>query len=213
MREKLEKLIALPLKKKIPMLVGVLALFSFSYYYVFLSASFMKIEELKAEEERLEMEVAKKKGISANLDKFREEVRSLDRELTKALRELPDKKSIDILLSQISDKARNSGLEISLFQPSPERVQDFYAEIPVEISVSGSFHQLAAFFNEVGDLDRIVNLTEYTIGRKEKDSGTESKTNSALKTIELESTITATSFRFLEESERKIQEEKKQKKE
>ncbi len=200
MKEKLENLIALSIQKKVGILVGALFLLSGLYYFLILSASYSKIDEINTEVDRLELEISKKKGIVANLDKFREEVRELDQELSKALRELPDKKSIDILLSQISDKARNSGLEIVLFQPSPERLNDFYAEIPVQITVNGSFHQLAAFFNEVGDLDRIVNLTEYTITRT--DLGSSGGDNKALNANNLESMITATSFRFLEEEER-----------
>lgn len=187
------------------MLVGALALIAFAYYYLILSATYSKVDDMIAEIDRLEMDIAKKKGIAANLEKFREEVRELDQELTKALRELPDKKSIDILLSQISDKARNSGLEIVLFQPSPERFHDFYAEIPVQITVNGGFHQLAAFFNEVGDLDRIVNLTEYSITKNDGAADSQGRKGPGL----LESSITATSFRFLEEDERKAQEDAK----
>ena len=201
MKEKLENLIALSIQKKVGILIGALFLLAGLYYFLILSDSYSKIEEINTEVDRLELEISKKKGIVANLDKFREEVRELDQELSKALRELPDKKSIDILLSQISDKARNSGLEIVLFQPSPERLNDFYAEIPVQITVNGNFHQLAAFFNEVGDLDRIVNLTEYTINRTETAST--SGGNKASNSDNLESMITATSFRFLEEEERK----------
>ena len=208
MKEKLENLILLSIQKKVGILVGALSLLGVGYYFLILSASYSKIEENNTEVERLELEISKKKGIVANLDKFREEVRELDQELSKALRELPDKKSIDVLLSQISDKARNSGLEIVLFQPSPERFNDFYAEIPVQITVNGGFHQLAAFFNEVGDLDRIVNLTEYSIARTDLNSSGDSKVpNSGI----LESTITATSLRFLEEEERKVQEQAKSK--
>ena len=192
------------LPKKLGILGGVLILLGFGYYTIFLSSSYTQIGEDQEETDELELEVAKKKGIAANLKKYRNEVKELDRELSKALRELPDKKDIDSLLAKISDKAKNSGLEVELFQPSPEKYGDFYSEIPVELKVNGRFHQVAVFFNEVGDLDRIVNLKEYSIQRG-KDSKAE---NSDVLNV----VLTAASFRFLDEKERKARENKSKKK-
>jgi len=201
--EYVKKIIKMSLSKKIGILLGVLALLGFGYYTIFLSSSYAIIQEGQEEADELELEVAKKKGIAANLKKFRNEVKELDQELSKALRELPDKKDIDSLLAKISDKAKNSGLEVELFQPAPEKYGDFYSEIPVELKVNGKFHQVAVFFNEVGDLDRIVNLKEY--GIKGIKGAIEDK-NSVLN-----ATLTAVSFRFLDEKERKAREKKSKK--
>lgn len=192
MKEHIINILHWPLPKRLGILFGTLALIVFAFYYFILTGQWERNEELSMEIETLELEVSKKKGIVANLPRYREEVKRLDAELNKALRELPDKKSIENLLTQISDKARNAGLDINLFQPAPERRRDFYAEIPVRLRVLGTFHQLASFFNEVGDLDRIVNLTEYQIKLLELSK----------KEIRLESEVTATSFRFLDDSER-----------
>ena len=189
------------LYKKLGILAGVLLLLGFAYYYIFLSSSYMQISEFQQEVDELELEVSKKRGIAANLKKYRQEVKELDLELSKALRELPDKKDIDSLLAKISDKAKNSGLQVELFQPSPEKYGDFYSEIPVQLKVNGRFHQVAVFFNEVGDLDRIVNLKEFAIKKLDGD-----------KKGQLDITLTAASFRFLDETERKAREEKSKKK-
>jgi type IV pilus assembly protein PilO len=191
-KEQLEIILKLPLPKRIAILVGFLALTGFFLYYFSLSSSWMKIEELKSEVDDLQLEVAKKKGIVAKLPVFRKEVKRLDQELAKALEELPDKKGIEKLLTQISNKARNAGLDIELFQPAPERKKDFYAEIPVQLKVLGTYHQLASFFNEVGDLDRIVNLTGYQFVLNELTK----------KEIRLSADVMATSFRFLDQKER-----------
>jgi len=192
------------LPKKLGLLAGIVALISVAYYTIFLSSSYVEIEDYRAEVDRLELEVAKKKGIAANLKKYRREVKELDEELLKALKELPDKKDIDSLLAKISDKARNSGLEVELFQPSPEKYEDFYSIIPVELKVNGLFHQVAVFFNEIGDLDRIVNLKEFSINKTQGGKGN--------KKAVLNTTLTAVSFRFLDDNERKARENKSKKK-
>ena len=192
MKEKFFDLLHLSLPKRLGILAAILGVFVAAFYFLYLSVDLAEVEQLDSEIEGLQMQVSKKKGMVANLTRYKEEVKRLDDELAKALRELPDKKSIENLLTQISDKARNAGLDIELFRPSPEKLRDFYAEIPVKLKVIGSFHQLASFFNEVGDLDRIVNLSEYKISLK----------NLGKEEISLESELTATSFRFLDESER-----------
>ena len=126
----------------------------------------------------------------------------LNFELDKALKELPDKKEIDQLLLKVSDRAKDSGLDIKLFKPRPEEKRDFYAAVPVDIEASGSYHQVATFFDEVGHLDRIVNLDNLAISDPIVDK----------KNVTLKTTVTATAFRFLDESERPQVEEQKEKK-
>jgi type IV pilus assembly protein PilO len=112
--------------------------------------------------------------------------------------QLPNKREIPDLLKAISNKARESGLEILLFRPRAENYQDFYAEVPVDITVKGSFHSVVSFFDDVGRLDRLVNINN--IGFKSKVAGDQ---------VTVETSSMATAFRFLEEAERKkIAEEK-----
>jgi len=203
MKEIFFNILHLSLIKRLGILLAIVALCGGLFFFASLSNDWAEVDELDEQIVSLQQQVSKKKGMVANLSRYREEVKRLDDELAKALRELPDKKSIENLLTKISDKARNAGLEIDLFQPSPERFRDFYAEIPVRLKVIGSFHQLASFFNEVGDLDRIVNLAEYRINLKDLNE----------EEIKLESELTAVSFRFLDESERvKVDEGKNKKK-
>jgi type IV pilus assembly protein PilO len=112
--------------------------------------------------------------------------------LKKALAELPDNKEIPQLLEKVADKAKDAGLDVRLFVPKAEQRKDFYAEVPVQIEVGGGYHQVATFFDEVSHLERIVNINEFSMSDPERtDSG-----------LVLKTSLVATSFRFLDESER-----------
>ncbi len=185
----------LPTRQKALFLAVVLALIALLYWYFFFSGVTARIQDLRNEIEGangLKFQVAQQQEIADNLDKFTAEVERLEIELKKALAELPDKKEIDQLLRHISDVGRDSGLEIRLFKPRPEEKKDYYAEVPVEVEVFGSFHQVATFFDEVGDLSRIVNLDEFNMSTPEV---LEDRVN-------LKTAVIATTFRFLDEAER-----------
>ncbi len=192
MNPQVEKIFKLPFPAKMGIVLGALALLGGGYWYMYYSPLDEQILKLTEETEQLKAQVAEKRAIAANLDKFLAEVDRLDEELRKALLELPDKKEIPQLLERISDKARDAGLDVRLFKPQPEQMQDFYASVPVDIEVSGTYHQVASFFDEVGHMERIVNLGEFMMSDpKDSDNGKILKT-----------TAIATSFRFVDETER-----------
>jgi type IV pilus assembly protein PilO len=130
---------------------------------------------------------------AANLSRLRQDLQRLDGELRKAIAQLPEKKEIPELLSSISSKAQQSGLDVLLFRPRAETYQEFYAEVPVDITVKGNFYNTVNFFDDVGRMDRLVNIDN--IGFK---NPTVSGDN-----VVLETTSVATAFRFLDEAERK----------
>ena len=131
---------------------------------------------------------------SANLVRLRKDLQQLDANLKMAVAQLPDKKEIAELLSGISAKAQQAGLDVLLFRPRPETFQDFYAEVPVDITVKGNFHNTVSFFEEVGRLNRLVNIDNI---------GFKNPTTTAGDNVVLETTSVATAFRFLDEAERK----------
>jgi len=130
---------------------------------------------------------------AANLPRLKKDIQLLEMELTKAIAQLPNKKEVADLLRTISAKASQSGLDILLFRPRAETFQEFYAEVPVDITVKGSFHNTVGFFDEVGRLNRLVNID--SIGFK---NPTVTGDN-----VILETTSVATAFRFLNDAERK----------
>jgi len=143
----------------------------------------------------------RKKAIAANMPKVQRDIREWDIKLKAAVSQLPDSREIPELLSNVSTKARESGLEIVLFRPRPENRRDFYAEIPVDIVVRGGFYNAVSFFDEVGKLNRLVNIDNIDF-KNPKVTGDQ---------VNMEISTLATTYRFLDESERKKATEEKTK--
>ncbi len=202
MNENVEAVLEMPMLHKVLALVGLVVVILGGYWLVFYSGSTAELEKITKKVEGpngLRFQVAQQKGIAANLGQYLEEVEKLEIELKKALLELPDKQEIDSLLAKVSSVGQDAGLEIRLFKPKDEAKKDYYAEVPVEMEVYGSFHQVATFFDEVGHLDRIVNLDKFSMDNP--DRGRDQ--------ITLRTTVVATTFRFLDESERPKKTEEK----
>ena len=128
------------------------------------------------------------------------ELRDINAELKRAQARLPDQREIADLLSSVAASGRSSGLEIVLFRQKPEVYHDFYADVPVEMQMRGTYHDVALFLDRVKRLDRIVNIADMNM-KKPRIEGDR---------MMLDAACTATTFRFLDEAERaRILEEKK----
>src|SRR6185369_13379920 len=108
--------------------------------------------------EELQKQIQENRRIANNLPRFKAEYEQLKKDLDAALTELPNQKEIPSLLTSISSVGRSAGLDFLLFRPKPEVPKDFYAEVPVDIAVSGTFYNVADFFVAVAKLPRIVNI-------------------------------------------------------
>jgi type IV pilus assembly protein PilO len=194
-----EKMLDRPKSQKIGLLVGFTILISAAFYYFLYSPQADEIAKFNESIEAAQNEKSIKQKRAANLPKLQKELGELDVRLKEAIAQLPSKKEIADLLTSIATKAQESGLDINLFRPRPENYKDFYAEIPVEINIKGTFHNVIMFFDAIGRLTRLVNIDN--VGFKNPNlSGDQ---------MILELTTTATTYRFLEEAERKkIAEEK-----
>ncbi|HEX9788162.1 MAG TPA: type 4a pilus biogenesis protein PilO [Candidatus Binatia bacterium] len=193
MNELLDNILERPGVQKVGIL-GVTTILIVALYYSFLYGPRAdEIAKLADSVEIARNEKMVKTQRSANLARLRKDLRQLDVELKMAVAQLPDKREIAELLSGISAKAQQVGLDVLLFRPRPETFQDFYAEVPVDIIVKGSFHNTVSFFDEVGRLNRLVNIDN--IGFKNPTAAGDN--------ILLETTSVATAFRFLDEAERK----------
>jgi type IV pilus assembly protein PilO len=195
----LEKILDRPKAQKLGILVGLIILISAAFYSLLYSPQADEVAKLNESIEAAQTERSIKQKRAANLPKLQKELGELDVRLKEAIAQLPSKKEIADLLSSIATKAQESGLDINLFRPRPENYKDFYAEIPVEINIKGTFHNVIMFFDAVGRLTRLVNIEN--VGFKNpKVTGDQ---------MVLEFTTTAITYRFLEEAERnKIAEEK-----
>jgi type IV pilus assembly protein PilO len=181
-------------------ILGVTVILIAALYYSFLySPRADEVAKLADSVEIARNEKTVKSKKAADLPRLRQDLKRLDAELKRAIAQLPEKKEIPELLRSISSKAQQSGLDVLLFRPRAESYQEFYAEVPVDITVKGNFHDTVNFFDEVGRMDRLVNIDN--IGFKNPTVNGDS--------VVLETTSVATAFRFLEEAERKrIAEEK-----
>jgi type IV pilus assembly protein PilO len=192
MNEIIDRFLDLPVRRRILLLgASVLSLFFLyaTYSYWPMSA---EIQERTDNVAALRHECDRKKAMVSNLAEMRRMVAELDAQLRRATAELPDKKEIPELLSNISSLGSESGLTVVVFRQRPEEFSDFYAMVPVEVRVKGSYHQVGTFFDKVGRLNRIVNVSD--IGLKEPRAERES--------VIVSSAFTATTYRFLDEAER-----------
>ena len=199
MNELLDNILERPTGQKVAILVVTIILITALYYSFLYSPRAEEVAKLSDSVEIARNEKMVKTQKSANLPRLRKDLLQIDAELKLAVAQLPDKKEIADLLSGISEKAQQSGLDVLLFRPRAEHFQDFYAEVPVDITVKGNFHNTVNFFDAVGHLNRLVNID--SIGFK----------NPTVKgdNVVLETTSVATAFRFLDDAERKkIAEEK-----
>lgn len=188
----LDTILALDRRKKILILGGVLVLLTALYVWLLFLPSLETIQKLDKQLSALLDQKAEKEAIVANLDAFKREYKRLEQSLMKAMAQLPDKKEIPSLLENISNLGRESGLDVALFKPGAQKAKDFYAEVPVEIKLVGTYHNLLSFFYKVANLPRIVNISDLSID-KSKDGPSPTTLDTECK---------ATTYKFLEESER-----------
>jgi type IV pilus assembly protein PilO len=183
-----------PRGQKIGIWVGSLVFVALIFWQYFYGPGTKELGKLETKIEDLNSQIGHEQRLARNLVKFRKEVKELEVKLKLALQELPDEKEIPDLLNNISNLARDAGLEVALFKPNPEVFREFYAEVPVTVSVEGTFHQVATFFDEVGRLPRIVNVNQIYVRDPKQPEGEEQ--------MRIKSDCTATTFRYLDESQR-----------
>ena len=172
----------------------------FSYW-----PKFDKIASLKTKLTKLEKELATAKRNAAGLKKFQAQMKEAEAQFNMAMKKLPEKEEIPSLLTAISDSGQAVGLEFLLFEPKAEKKKEFYAEIPVAMSLKGDYHNLAIFFDQVARLNRIVNIENITIGR---GKGKRKAANSKV----LTASCTAVTYKFIDEPPKKAKKKKKKRK-
>jgi type IV pilus assembly protein PilO len=155
---------------------------------------------------KLQARFNEQQNILANLPRFQQELKMMQSSFEKSLKMLPNDREIASLLTNITTLAQESGLEINLFQPKPEVPMDFYAQIPVEMKVTGRYHQMGMFFDKLSQLPRIINIIDITLTQRkrfEKD-----KTDSV---VFIDASFNATTFKFIEKTGGKPDARKKKK--
>jgi type IV pilus assembly protein PilO len=160
MNPKLEKLLKLPLYQRVAILAVLVVLLVGAFTWVALLPEYEKIGEMDQELSRLEADLIQKQRIANNLPKFKAEFLKLEEQLKAALTQLPNKKEIPSLLTNLATIARDNGLDVVSFSPRGEVSKGFYAEVPGSVDLVGTYHQIAEFAQAVSKLSRIVNLSD-----------------------------------------------------
>lgn len=124
----------------------------------------MEVLAEKAQEEvRLRDDWVGKKKQSVNLDLYQAQKAEIDRVFGALLKLLPNKTEIEALLVEINQSGLGRGLQFELFKPGAESRKDFYAELPIQVKLVGSYHDVGAFASDIGRLSRIVTLRNVSL--------------------------------------------------
>ena len=156
--EQLEKLSKVPKAARLAVVIGILIAISAGYYTTSYKDSLAQATRLAAEAQELQRQLNKVRVIASNLGEFEQEVADLERDLALALKQLPNRKQFEDLLRDISTAGKKVGIEIKSITRQKERSRGFYAEVPFDIEIDGSYHDIAKFFERVSKLSRIVNI-------------------------------------------------------
>jgi len=145
------------------------------------------LDRAQSNEDKLKEEYASKKARAVNLELYVQQLKEIEQSFGALLKQLPNKSEMDALLTDINQAGLGRGLQFELFKPaSQERMADFYAELPINLKVTGSYHDMGAFASDVAQLPRIVTLNDLSIVN---DKGT------------LTMDAVAKTFRYLDEEE------------
>ncbi len=154
-----------------------------------------ELERVEAKEAKLKKEFSNKADKAAKLELYKDQLAEMKASFQAILRQLPEETDVESLLVDVSQTALANGLEIKKFQPSQEEKKGFYAELPISLEVSGSFHDLASFISGVAALPRIVTMHDLKLEIKKPEEG-RPQTG-----VRLQMTATAKTYRYLKEDE------------
>ncbi len=170
--------------------IGVVfaAVVAVGIYLIVIKEEVPQLKRAQQEETELRAQFEERQRRAANFDAYRAQLAEIERDFGAMLRQLPGQTEVPSLLVDISQTGLGAGLEESLFQPTGEIQKDFYAELPIKLRYTGSYHELGNFVSGIAALPRIVTLHDITI-RSRDDSGPD----------ELVLDVTAKTYRYLDE--------------
>ena len=183
-----EKIGNLTMVQRILVCVVAVVLISGSFVYFVYMPTQERLKKLETKLTTLKKTLVSYRQKAATLEKYEKKMADAQARFNLAMKALPDKKEIPSLLTGISTSGSDAGLEFLLFQPKDQVDKEFYAEIPVAIKVQGGYHEVAAFFDQVARLYRIVNIDDITM-------------KSQAKSDDLEASCNAVTYMFVEKKE------------
>ncbi len=149
---------------KLLVLVAILIGLPVAGFFADTQGQIDELEKGQQEETKLKEQYVDKKKQAVNLDLHRQQLREIDTQFGALLRQLPNKSQMDALLVDINQAGLGRGLQFELFRPAgAESAREFYAELPIQVKVVGTYHDMGAFASDVGQLSRIVTLNDVAI--------------------------------------------------
>ncbi|MCK9387156.1 MAG: type 4a pilus biogenesis protein PilO [Sulfuritalea sp.] len=150
-----------------------------------------ELEAKKSQEAKHKEDWLNKKRQAVNLDEYRRQLAEIDRSFGALLKQLPNKAEMGDMLVDINKAAQARGLSVELFKPGGEAPREFYAEVPITLNLTGSYHDIGAFTGDIAKLPRIVTLNDINLSANPKGT--------------MSIRTTARTFRYLDEGEIAIQ--------
>jgi len=158
------------------------------------------LERAEKKEVTLKQKFENKQAKAINLEAYKQQLKEIEESFGAMLRQLPSKTEVEGLLVDISQTGLASGIEFQLFKPQGERFIEFYAELPITMKMTGTYHEFGSFVSGVAALPRIVTLHDITISGDKGKSG------------HLTMGVTAKTYRYLDENELASQKKGKKRK-
>jgi type IV pilus assembly protein PilO len=176
-----------PVLPKLGVLLLALLLIIFASYWFDWQNQIEQIKSEEQKEEKLRATFLEKKKLAIDLPLYKKRLEDIEQQFGTLLKQLPGKSEMDALLIDINQAGLGRGLQFELFRPaSSETRRDFYAELPITIRVTGSYHDMGSFASDISKLSRIVTLNDISLATA-KDG--------------LVMDATAKTFRYLDEAE------------
>lgn len=174
--------------------IGLIFLVAAGLMVYFLAWSDKKpgLDAARAEEQTLLDTLTQKAKKAANLDAYKAQLVEMEQSFGAMLRKLPNKTEVPNLLTDIAQQGSGAGLDQKLFQPGQQANKDFYAELPIKMRLTGSFHAIGAFVSGIAALPRIVTLHDVEITPVTKGTGGSDQ---------LQLDVTAKTYRYLDDEE------------
>ncbi len=153
-----------PLAPRIIILAAIFLVLLAAAWWLGWRGQMEELDTKQQQEEKLKSEWLAKKQQAVNLEEHRKQLAEIDRSFGVLIKQLPNKAEMEALLIDINQAGLGRGLQFELFKPGSESVKDFYAELPIQIRLTGTYHDLGAFAGDVAKMPRIVTLNDIDMG-------------------------------------------------
>jgi len=154
---------AWPIAPRVAVLLGLLAAILLAGWWFVWNDQLEVLGTRQQDELKLRDEYVAKKTQAVNLDLYTQQLSEIDRSFGALLKQLPNKSEVESLLVEINQSGMGRGLQFELFKPGQEVSKDFYAELPIDVRLTGNYHDFGAFAGDIGTLSRIVTLNNISI--------------------------------------------------